>query len=290
MTTVQRAKMMDKFMTGVFYVVAGFFLLLLLAFTLYVLIKGFGNFTPDMFSFSRNGIGNLFFNTIYLVFLALLISVPLGVAAGTYMAEYAKPGKITKSIRMCIETLSSLPSIVVGLFGYLVFIVMTHSQWNLFAGALAVSILSLPLITTVTEDALKSLPPGYKSGSLGMGATLWQTIRHVMLPACMPRIMTGVILAAGRGFGEAAALLYTAGSGTQLNWGNWDITATTCPLNFLRPAETLSIQIWNLQVNGQDRALANLSSAVLMILVLLFNIGANAWSRHIEAKSSGKKG
>ena len=83
-----------------------------------------------MFSFTRNGIGNLFFNTIYLVFLSLLVSVPLGIAAGIYMAEYAKPGKTTKFLRICIETLSSLPSIVVGLFGYLVFIVMTGSQWN----------------------------------------------------------------------------------------------------------------------------------------------------------------
>lgn len=171
-----------------------------------------------MFSFTRNGIGNLFFNTIYLVFLSLLVSVPLGIAAGIYMAEYAKPGKTTKFLRICIETLSSLPSIVVGLFGYLVFIVMTGSQWNLFAGALAVSILSLPLITTVTEDAFRSLPSGYKKGSMGMGATLWQTIRYVMLPACMPRIMTGVILAAGRGFGEAAALLYTAGMSTDIVW------------------------------------------------------------------------
>lgn len=164
MTVIQRAKFMDKFMTGFFYIVAGLFLLLLLAFTLYVIIKGFANFTPNMFSFTRNGIGNLFFNTIYLVFLSLLVSVPLGIAAGIYMAEYAKPGKTTKFLRICIETLSSLPSIVVGLFGYLVFIVMTGSQWNLFAGALAVSILSLPLITTVTEDAFRSLPPGYKKG------------------------------------------------------------------------------------------------------------------------------
>lgn len=223
MSVIQRAKFMDKFMTGFFYVVAGFFLLLLLAFTLYVIIKGFANFTPNMFSFTRNGIGNLFFNTIYLVFLSLVVSVPLGIAAGIYMAEYAKPGKITKFLRICIETLSSLPSIVVGLFGYLVFIVMTGSQWNLFAGALAVSILSLPLITTVTEDAFRSLPPGYKKGSMGMGATLWQTIRYVMLPACMPRIMTGVILAAGRGFGEAAALLYTAGMSTDIVWSNWNI-------------------------------------------------------------------
>lgn len=171
MTVIQRAKFMDKLMTGFFYVVAGFFLLLLLAFTLYVIIKGFGNFTPSMFSFSRNGIGNLFFNTIYLVFLSLLVSVPLGIAAGIYMAEYARPGKMTKFLRICIETLSSLPSIVVGLFGYLVFIVMTGSQWNLFAGALAVSILSLPLITTVTEDAFRSLPIGYKKA-------VWAWVPH----------------------------------------------------------------------------------------------------------------
>ena len=149
--------------------------------------------------------------------------------------------------------------------------------------------MTLPLLTTTTEDAIKGLPAGYFHGSLGLGATKWQSIFHVLLPACLPRIMTGVILAAGRGFGEAAALLYTTGSGTMLNWGNWDPTSATSPLNLLRPAETLSIQIWNLQVNGQDRALANLASAVLMILVLVFNIAANAWSRHIEAKNAGEK-
>lgn len=111
----------------------------------------------------------------------------------------------------------------------------------------------------------------------------------MILPACIPRIMTGVILAAGRGFGEAAALLYTTGSGSTLRWGNWDFTSPTSPLNLLRPAETLSTQIWNLQINGQDRALADLASAVLLLLVLVFNIAANAWSRKIEAKNSGEK-
>ena len=101
--------------------------------------------------------------------------------------------------------------------------------------------------------------------------------------------MTGVILAAGRGFGEAAALLYTTGSGSTLRWGNWDVTSPTCPFNLLRPAETLATQIWNLQTNGQDRNLANLASAVLLILVLVFNISANAWSRHINKKNSGEK-
>ena len=197
--SIARAKFIDKLMTAVFYCVAGFFILLLVAFALYVIINGFKDFSWSLISFEGSGIGNLFFNTIYLVFLSLLVSVPLGVAAGIYMAEYAKQGKFTKFLRMCIETMSSLPSIVVGLFGYLVFIVMTGSQWNLFSGALAVSILSIPLIMTVTEDAFKSLPQGYKRGSLAMGATLWQTIYKVLLPACLPRIMTGVILAAGRG-------------------------------------------------------------------------------------------
>lgn len=287
---LKRAKTIDKFMTGVFYGLAIFFIVLLVAFAGKVIIGGLLGATPEMFAFKRSGsVGNQLFNTIYLVFIALIVSVPIGIFAGIYLAVYAKQGPLTKFLRVCIETLSSLPSIVVGLFGYLVFLVFIGMDKSLLAGALSVSILTLPLLTTTTEDAIKGLPAGYFHGSLGLGATKWQSIFHVLLPACLPRIMTGVILAAGRGFGEAAALLYTTGSGTMLNWGNWDPTSATSPLNLLRPAETLSIQIWNLQVNGQDRDLANLASAVLMILVLVFNIAANAWSRHIEAKNAGEK-
>ena len=287
---LKRAKTIDKFMTGVFYGLAIFFIILLVAFAGKVIIGGLLGATPEMFAFKRSGsVGNQLFNTIYLVFIALSVSVPIGIFAGIYLAVYAKQGQLTKFLRVCIETLSSLPSIVVGLFGYLVFLVFIGMDKSLLAGALSVSILTLPLLTTTTEDAIKGLPAGYFHGSLGLGATKWQSIFHVLLPACLPRIMTGVILAAGRGFGEAAALLYTTGSGTMLNWGNWDPISATSPLNLLRPAETLSIQIWNLQVNGQDRALANLASAVLMILVLVFNIAANAWSRHIEAKNAGEK-
>ncbi|WP_304091129.1 PstA family ABC transporter permease, partial [Phascolarctobacterium succinatutens] len=182
MNGLARAKFMDKLMTVVFYCVAGFFIFLLVGLALYVIGNGFRNFSFSLISFEGSSLGNLLFNTLYLVFLSLLVSVPLGVAAGIYMAEYAKAGRFTRFLRMCIETMSSLPSIVVGLFGYLVFIVMTGAQWNLFSGALAVSILSIPLIMTVTEDAFKSLPEGYKRGSLAMGATLWQTIYKVLLP------------------------------------------------------------------------------------------------------------
>ena len=216
----------------------------------------------------------------------------MGAAAGIYMAEYAKQGKFTKFLRMCIETMSSLPSIVVGLFGYLVFIVMTGSQWNLFSGALAVSILSIPLIMTVTEDAFKSLPQGYKHGSLAMGATLWQTIYKVLLPACLPRIMTGVILAAGRGFGEAAALLYTAGMSTDINWNSWNLLSPTCPLNPFRPGETLALHIWASRTEAlaaNAAQMANLSSAILMLLVLSFSLGARYLSTYLDTKTGGSR-
>ena len=280
MNRIKRARGTNSVMTGVFYLIAVFFFALLISFASYVIIKGFSGATPEMFRFLRKGsIGNQLFNTIYLVFISLVFSVPLGVTAGIYLSMYAKKGFLTKFLRICIETLSSLPSIVVGLFGYLVFLVFFGLGKSLLAGALSISILAIPVITTTTEDAINGLPDDYLQASLGLGATRWQSIYHVLLPACIPRIMTGVILAAGRGFGEAAALLYTTGSGTDIRWGNW---------NVFRPAETLSLQIWGLQINGQDPNLANLSAAVLMILVLLFSIGANALSRHINKKTSGE--
>lgn len=286
------AKVVDRIMTAVLYCVAGFFLLLLAAFTVYILYKGFRHFDLSLLAFNENGIGNQFFNTVYLVFLSLLISVPLGAAAGIYMAEYAKPGKLSDFLRTCIETLSSLPSIVVGLFGYLVFVVMTGSKWNLMAGALAVSILNLPLVTTVTQDALKALPHDWKEGSFALGATHRQTILRVLLPACAPRIVTGVILAAGRGFGEAAALLYTAGMSTDINWASRNPASPTFPLNPFRPGETLALHIWSVRTEGvapNAAQIADLSAAVLVLMVFAFSIAARALGRHLDRKMTGGK-
>ncbi len=207
MTSIETKKQKDKMMTAIFTGGAAFAVILLIAFVLYVVVSGVSGMTPQLLSFSPTGLGNMFFNTIYLVVLALVASTITGIPAGIFLAEYAKKGRITHWVRMAVETLASLPSIVVGLFGYLVFIVMTGSQWNLMAGALAVSILTLPLVTSVTEDALHNLPPSYRNGSLGLGASHWQTIWHVLLPACFPRIMTGLILAIARAAGEVAPLM-----------------------------------------------------------------------------------
>lgn len=292
MIRVEAKKRKDACMTRIFVAGAAFAVILLIAFVLYVVIDGVSGMTGKMLSFGPQGLGNMFFNTIYLVFLALVASTITGVPAGIFLAEYAKKGRLTHWVRMAVETLASLPSIVVGLFGYLVFIVMTGSQWNLFAGALAVSILTLPLVTSVTEDALRNLPSSYRNGSLGLGAFHWQTIWRVLLPACFPRIMTGLIMAAGRGFGEAAALMFTAGMSTDINWTNWDITSTSCPLNPFRPGETLALNIWALrtealQADAAQQAAA--SSAILMIMVLTFSLAARYLSYRIDKKMGGNK-
>lgn len=292
MISVEAKKRKDKCMTRIFVAGAAFAVILLIAFVLYVVIDGVGGMTSKMLSFGPQGLGNMFFNTIYLVFLALVASTITGIPAGIFLAEYAKKGRLTHWVRMAVETLASLPSIVVGLFGYLVFIVMTGSQWNLFAGALAVSILTLPLVTSVTEDALRNLPSSYRNGSLGLGASHWQTIWRVLLPACFPRIMTGLIMAAGRGFGEAAALMFTAGMSTDINWTDWDITSSSCPLNPFRPGETLALNIWALrteafQADAAQQAAA--SSAILMIMVLSFSLAARYLSYRIDKKMGGNK-
>jgi len=289
---INKYKAEDKIMTVILYAFGIFTLVLLFLLCGYIIVNGLKDFKLEFLSFSRKGIGNQFFNTVYLVFLALLISTPLGIATGIYLAEYAKDNIVNRFIRICIETLSSLPSIVIGLFGALVFIEYTGAQWNLMAGALAVSILSLPLIATTTEDAFRALPSSYKKGSMCIGATHWQSIYRVMLPACMPRIITGIILAAGRGFGEAAALLFTAGMSTNINWTQWDITSKQCALNPFRPGETLALYIWDLKslsINPNAEALANFSSAVLILMVLVFSLSARFLSSHLDKKSGIKK-
>lgn len=288
--THKKSRLADRTATVVLYCTAGFFLLLLAAFTIYILVQGIMAYKPVYLNYSRHGIAVEIFNTIYLVLISLIISVPIGLCAGIYMAEYAKDGPFTRFLRTCIETLSSLPSIVVGLFGYLVLIVITGSKWNLFAGAVTVSILNIPLITTTTEDAIRAVPESYREGSLGLGATHWQTIVNVVLPAAFPNIITGVILAGGRSFGEAAALLLTSGMSSDINIHNWNIFSKNCLLNPFRPADTLAVHIWALKTESTmpdaDR-LSNFSAAVLITIVFAFSLLSRLLGGHMEKRLNG---
>ena len=289
--SIRHARFFDRLATGALYVISGSFVLLLIAMLSYILYNGIEAYSGTIFSFTDEGIGNQFFNTIYLVVISLLVSVPLGIATGVYMSEYASPGRTTDLLQMVLETLSSLPSVVVGLFGYLAFVVYVGTQWNLFSGALAVSILSIPLITTTTYNALQALPKGYREGSLALAATPWETIVHVLLPVCVQPIITGIMLAAGRGFGEAAALLYTAGMSTDINWNVWNLASPVCPLNPFRPGETLSLAVWASRTEGTTANagdVAAAASAVLICLVLFFSIMSRWLGRAISRKIEGE--
>lgn len=293
------SKLKDKMWTGILYIISGFVVLLLVALIGYILFEGIGTLTPS-FLFgdpkigeAGGGIGPQLFNSFYMLVVSLLITIPLGVGAGIYLAEYAKEGKILNFIRLCIETMASLPSIVVGLFGLLVFVKMTKWGFTLFAGALAITILNLPSLTRVSENAIRAASRGVKEASLGLGATRWQTIKRVILPSAMPQILTGVILAAGRIFGEAAALLYTAGmSAPSLSFEASNLLSKSSPFNLFRPAETLAVYIWKVNSEGMipdATRVGNGASAVLIIMVLIFNILARIIGKKIYESYTGSK-
>ncbi|SHI67676.1 phosphate ABC transporter membrane protein 2, PhoT family [Clostridium amylolyticum] len=293
-----KAKTVDKIATIILYMISFFVILLLAAFVGYIIYKGkdslnfkflFGNPKIDE---PGGGIGPQLFNSFYMLIISLLITIPLGLGAGIYLSEYAKEGKILNFIRLCIETMASLPSIVVGLFGLLVFVTMTGWGYTLISGALAITVLNLPSMTRVSENAIKAAGAKVKEASLGLGATQWQTIKNVILPSAMPQILTGVILSAGRIFGEAAALLYTAGmSAPVLRYTRFSLISKASPYSLFRPAETLAVHIWKLNSEGivpDAGKIANGSSAVLIIMVLLFNVIARIIGNKIYKSYSGK--
>lgn len=162
------------------------------------------------------GIAGNLVNTLYIIVLTLLIALPLGVGAAIYLNEYAKPGRLVKLIEFTIQTLSGIPSILYGLFGMIFFGEALRLDYSLLRGALTLSLMVLPLIVRNTQEALRTVPEGYRNGALGMGAARWYMIRTVILPSAMPGILAGVILSVGRIVGESAALLFTAGSGRLL--------------------------------------------------------------------------
>lgn len=290
------SKLIDKIWTVILYFISALVVLLLLVLLGYILIKGVGTlnleflFSDPKIGEAGGGIGPQLFNSFYMLLVSLIITVPIGIGAGIYLSEYAKEGLFLNVVRVSIETMASLPSIVVGLFGFLVFVKITNWGFTLLSGALAISILNLPALTRVSENAIKEASKGIKEASLGLGATRFQTIKTVVLPSAIPQILTGIILAAGRIFGEAAALLYTAGmSAPSLNF-TANITSKAFPLNLMRPAETLAVYIWKVNSEAMipDAArVANGASAVLIIMVLLFNILARIIGKKIHKMYTG---
>ncbi|MGD8192643.1 phosphate ABC transporter permease PstA [Brevibacillus ginsengisoli] len=288
------ARIKDRIATITLTTIAILIVVLLFILLGFILTKGWHKLTLDFITSPPNissaggGIGPQLFNSFYLLVLTMIIALPLGLGAGIYMAEYAPNNKFTQFIRLSIEVLSSLPSIVVGLFGLLVFVNMTGWGYSLISGALALTVFNLPLLVRITEDALRSVPSSQKEASLALGISKWRTITSVVLPAALPGILTGAILAAGRVFGEAAALLFTAGmSSPDLNFHDMAMNGPSSPLNPFRPAETLAVHIWKVNSEGltpDARDVADGAAAILILAVLTFNLSARWFGRWLFKK------
>lgn len=253
---------------------------------------GIGFLVGDPSDTSVGGIGPVIWNSIYILALTLLITVPLGLLGGIYLAEYAGSGPVTNAIRFSQELISSVPSIVVGLFGLALFVGATHWGFTALGGSLALTVFNLPLMARLTEQAIRAIPPDERSASLALGTTRWQTIRHVVLPLAIPGIVTGIILTAGRIFGEAAALLFTSGLSTPsgYDFANLNVLDARSPWSPFHSATTLSVYIWKLNSEGLGdfvNQVADAGAAVLVGMVLVFNLGARGLGRALQRRITG---
>ncbi|QYR23279.1 phosphate ABC transporter permease PstA [Paenibacillus sp. sptzw28] len=293
------AKIANKLATAVIITITSLMVLAVVGLLGFIIVRGLGHISfhfltsaPETIK-AGGGIGPQLFNSIFLLLLTLIITIPLGLGAGIYMSEYAKPGRFTDSIRLVVEVLSSFPSIVIGLFGLLVIVNLFGFGFSLFSGALALTVFNLPLMVRITEQSLRGVPREQKEASLALGLSRWKTITSVMLPIAMPTIVTGTILAAGRVFGEAAALLFTAGmSSPRLDFTDWNPLSPFSPLNPFRPAETLAVHIWKINSEGLAPDAAQIAagaSAVLLIMVLIFNFAARWFGRLLHRKFTATK-
>lgn len=241
----------------------------------YIFIKGVRHLSPELFSltYTSENCSMLpaMVNTVVMVIITLLISVPLGVGAAIYMTEYARRGsRLVRIVRTAAETLQGVPSIVYGLFGMLFFVTALKWRYSLLAGACTLAMMVLPLIMRTTEEALRSVPDSYREGSFGLGAGQLHTVWHVVLPSAVPGILSGVILAIGRVVGETAALMYTAGS------------VPGIASSVMKSGRTLAVHMYVLSCEGLHIDQAYATAVMLLMLVLAINLVSTALARRVK--------
>lgn len=282
-----KSRRADKVAYILIYLSAGFTVLLLMGIIGYVAVRGYRvldwEFVSDVTSVLRGttGVAGNILNTVYVVILTLLIATPVGIGSAIYLNEYAKPGKLVRGIEFATETLAGIPSIIYGMFGAMFFGATMKFGYSILTGSLTLMLMVLPLITRNTQEALKTVPMGYRLGAIGMGAQKWYMIRTILLPSAMSGIVTGVILSVGRIVGESAALLFTAGSGYYLPQ-----TVGQLGSKIMESGGTLTIQMYlSMQKGKYDIAFG--IALVLLLIVLLINIGTKRVARKLDAAKRG---
>ena len=294
-----RSIVADRAATVVLWGMGALVLALLGGIIVYFVVASWGVLSPNFlfgnppsvdnptanYSSALGGIFPFLWNSVYMLVLTMLIAIPLGILGGIYMSEYAAENALTKAIRFAEEAISSVPSIVVGMFGMLVFVDTFNNRYTALSGALALTLFNLPLMTRLSEQALRAVPQDERSASLALGATKWQTIKYVVVPLAIPGLITGVILTAGRVFGEAAVLLFTSGTADPAvvyNFANLDVNDPRSPWSPFHPATTLAAHIWYLKSDASGiyvNPIINGCAAILISTVLIFNLGARMVGR-----------
>ena len=247
----------------------------------FIFVRGLPHVTWQLLSTApshiRQTIGILpnILNTLYIIFVTLIIVLPLGVGAAVYLTEYAQNYRLVSAIEFATETLTGIPSIIYGLVGMLFFVQFCGLGTSLLAGGLTLVVMTLPTIIRTTQESLKTVPQSYREGALGLGAGRWHMIRTIVLPSSVDGIVTGCILAIGRVVGESAALLFTAGMGLTIN-------------NFFEAmgssGATLTVSLYMYAMERGEIDVAFAIAAILMILTLIINLAAKLVGSKLRKK------
>jgi phosphate transport system permease protein len=206
------------------------------------------------------GIFPVIVGSFILPLMAIAIALPLGLGTAIYLSEYTRENRLTRAIRFGTDCLAAIPSIIFGLFGFIFFVVGLKFGWSILSGGLTLAIMILPTIIRTAEEAIRSVPQGYREVSFSLGATRWETVLRVVLPNALPGIVTGVMLSLGRSIGETAAVIFTAGSSLRL------------PLSVYDSTRTMAVHFYTLAREGISSENAYGTAATLVIVILVINV------------------
>jgi len=265
-----RNERINRLGIGLSYLVTAAVGLLLAAIVGYLLWNGWPRLSAAFFLHHPEDLGRgggilpVILSTVLLGGLSLLIAVPLGVCTAIYLTEYTTEGRLTTAIRFGAECLAGIPSIIFGLFGFILFVVTLGMGWSILAGALTLACMVLPTIIRTAEEAIKAVPAGLRDVGYSLGATKSQVVWHIVLPEARSGIMTGIILALGRALGETACVIFTTG------------VSLETPISLLDPGRPMAVHFYILAREGLSMEMAYTTALTLVGLILLVNVGA-AW-------------
>ena len=274
-----RRRVYNRGMRALVWLCAGLTGALLVFLIGYIFCRGIPGLTWELLSgqtsYIKNTIGILpnILNTLYIILVAMVIVLPLGVGAAIYLTEYAENRRLVSLIEFAAETLTGIPSIIFGLVGMLFFVQKMNLQAGVLAGGLTLVVMILPTILRTTQESLKTVPQSYREGALGLGAGKWRMVRTVVLSNAIDGIVTGCILAVGRIVGESAALLYTAGFGLVLNDFFTALHSSSA---------TLTVALYVYANERGETAVAFSIATILMLLTLLINLSAVFLGRKLK--------